>query len=101
VTTRLSFTDAAENDLEAIGDYIAEDSPAQALRLVRELRVDCAKLTTMPKRHPLLPGYGSTGIRRRVFGNYLIFYRVEADTVEILHILHGAMNYEAVLFPDD
>lgn len=54
----------------------------------------------MPERYPLLPRHRSSGIRRRVHGNYLIFYRVEGDIVEIVHILHGAMDYEAVLFPD-
>jgi plasmid stabilization system protein ParE len=31
---------------------------------------------------------------------YLIFYQIEADRVEILRVLHGAMNYESLLFPD-
>ena len=34
-------------------------------------------------------------------GNYLIFYLLEADTVHIVHILHGAQDYEALLFPDE
>ncbi len=34
-------------------------------------------------------------------GNYLIFYRVGAETVEILHILYGAMNLGADLFLDN
>ena len=55
----------------------------------------------MPERHPLLSRYEASGIRRRVFGHYLIFYRVDAQTVQILHILHGAMDYEAILFPED
>jgi plasmid stabilization system protein ParE len=31
---------------------------------------------------------------------YLIFYRVSDEGVEILHVLHGARDYEAILFPD-
>jgi plasmid stabilization system protein ParE len=50
---------------------------------------------------PLLAGRSDSGIRRRVYGRYLIFYRVEEDTVQILHVLHGAMDYEAILFPED
>jgi len=49
---------------------------------------------------PLL-GRSDSGIRRRVYGRYLIFYRIEEDTVQIVHILHGAMDYEAILFPKD
>lgn len=63
---RLVFTDAAEQELEAIGDYIALENPARALSFVRELRKDCALLGSMPERHPLLAGYPSSGIRRRV-----------------------------------
>jgi plasmid stabilization system protein ParE len=97
---RLAFTDAAEQELEALGDYVAFDNPAGALSFVRELRKDCALLATMPDRHPLLARYRASGIRRRVYGSYLIFYRVEGETVQILHILHGAMDYEAILFPE-
>jgi len=38
-------------------------------------------------------------VRRRPHGNYLIFYRVGAEQVEILHVLHGARDYEPILFP--
>jgi toxin ParE1/3/4 len=31
---------------------------------------------------------------------YLIFYRVEPDRVVVIHVLHGAMNYAELLFPD-
>ncbi|MEP9373942.1 type II toxin-antitoxin system RelE/ParE family toxin [Mesorhizobium sp. KR1-2] len=97
---RVIFTDAAEREIEAIGDYVAEESPARALELVRELREKCLSLSDMPRRFPLLERYSSSGIRRRVHGNYLIFYRVEDDAVQIVHILHGAMDYERLLFPE-
>ena len=35
---RLNFTPMAEQDLEAIADYIAADNPGRALSFVRELR---------------------------------------------------------------
>jgi toxin ParE1/3/4 len=47
-----------------------------------------------------VPRYEHWGIRRCVHGNYLIFYRVRADAVDIVHVLHGAMDYESMLFPD-
>ncbi|WP_258608959.1 type II toxin-antitoxin system RelE/ParE family toxin [Mesorhizobium sp. AR10] len=86
---RLVFTHQAETDLEAIGDHIALDSPLRAVTFIRELRDDCMGLQTMPTRYPLLPRHESSGIRRRVHGSYLIFYRISTDAVEILHILHG------------
>lgn len=97
---RLIFTHAAEYDLEAIGDHIALDNPGRAVTFIRELRIECATLVAMPERHPLLHRHRASGIRARVHRNYLIFYRVSSSTVEILHILHGAMDYEAILFPE-
>ncbi|WP_347968191.1 type II toxin-antitoxin system RelE/ParE family toxin [Mesorhizobium sp. CC13] len=39
-------------------------------------------------------------IRRRVHRDYLIFYRVNAERIEILRILHGAMDYERLFEAD-
>jgi toxin ParE1/3/4 len=36
-----------------------------------------------------------------VHGNYLIFYRIDPDHVVVVHVLHGARDYEAILFPDE
>jgi plasmid stabilization system protein ParE len=48
-----------------------------------------------------VPRYEHTNLRRRPYGNYLIFYCVQVDYVEVLHILHGARDYEALLFFDE
>jgi hypothetical protein len=46
------------------------------------------------------PRHEHLGIRRRPFGNYLIFYRVGADVVGVVHVLDGARDYERLLFPE-
>lgn len=98
---RLVFTDAAERDFEAIGDFIARDNPRRAEAFVEELRESCLDLTTMPARYPVVSRLQHLRIRRRVHGRYLIFYRVSGEKVEILHILNGAMEYEKLLFPGE
>lgn len=87
--------------MEAIGDFIASESPAQALAFVQALRRRCERLADMPRRFPLAPRYEATGVRRMIHGNFLVFYRVTANTVEILHILQGARDYDALLFPTE
>lgn len=87
----------AERDLEAIGDFIARDNPVRALSYVQELRAKCLGLGAMPERFPLVPRYEVAGLRRRVHGNYLIFYRVEADKVVVIHVLNGAQDYALFL----
>ena len=94
-------TAEAETDLEQIARYVAEHSPQSALKLIRELRKICESLSDAPRGYSLLvPRYEHLGIRRRPFGNFLIFYRVGADAIEIVHILHGARDYEPLLFPE-
>lgn len=97
---KVVITAEAEADLEAIGDYIARDNPARALSYVRELYQLCLDIADMPQASPVVPQYEHNGIRRRVHGRYLIFYRIRADHITILHILNGAMDVEAILFPD-
>jgi plasmid stabilization system protein ParE len=94
------LTAGAERELEAIGDHIALDNPARALSFILELRQACLGLADFPERFPLVPGYEAEGVRHRVQGNYLIFYRAGAEAVDVLHILHGAMDYAGILFPE-
>jgi toxin ParE1/3/4 len=95
------ITAAAESDLESIADRIAQDSPARALSFIAELRRRCETLIDAPKGYALVPRYEALGIRRRPYRDYLIFYRVTGETIEILHVLHGARDYEAILFPGE
>lgn len=94
------ITGAAEADLESIGDWIAADNPTRALTFVQELRRRCETLAHSPRGHALVPHFEHLGIRRRVYRDYLIFYRIIRDTIEVLHVLHGARDYESILFPD-
>lgn len=98
---KVIFAAEAELDLEHIGDYIAADNPVRAESFVRELLGRCHALADMPRAFPLVPRYEHTGVRRRPHGDYLIFYHIGLDTVDILHVLNGAQNYEAILFPDE
>ena len=45
--------------------------------------------------------YKHDGIRRVVHGNYLIFYHVGVHQIDVMRILHGAMDYEAILYSKD
>ena len=94
---RVALSTGAASDLERIADYIAKDDPRRALSLVQELRGKCENLVDVPLGFPLVPRYERHGVRRRVHGNYLIFYRVDEEDIVIIHILHGAMDYAAIL----
>ena len=91
----------AEADLMAIGEYIAQDNPDRAARFVAEILDSCASLADLPRAFPLVPRYKQRGIRRRGHGRYLIFYRIVSDQIEVLHVLHGAQDYERMLFGEE
>ena len=98
---KVVLTEAAFDDLLGIGRFIALDSPSRADSFLAELEDRCNRLGAMALAYPLLPGREGTGIRRRPYRSYLIFYRIVDQTVEILHVVHGARDYEAILFPDE
>lgn len=94
---RVVLSRTAEAELEAIADHIARDSPVRALSFVEELRAVCDLLAEHPERFPLTPRYAGLGVRRRAYRDYLVFYRVTAEAVEVLHVVHGARDVEALL----
>lgn len=98
---KVIITASAQTDPDEIVDYIAIDSSERALNFVDELMDRCHELGDFPKAYPLVPRYESQGVRRRVHGNFLIFYRVQPKQVEVLRIVHGARDYGRFLFPDE
>jgi len=97
---KVVVTAAAELDLIEIGEYIALDDLPRAVSFVQELIDHCHRIGETPRLYPFVPRYEHWGIRRCVHGNYLIFYRAREETVEIVHVLHGARDYEPLLFPE-
>lgn len=59
----------------------------------------CYSLADFPRRYPLVPRFEHLGLRRCPYRRYLIFYRVR-EQIEIIRVLHGASDYESLLFPD-
>ena len=93
-TLRVVFAPLAAQDLEAIGDYIARDSPKRALRFITELRGVCTSIASEPEAFRLRPELGE-GIRSCAHGNFVIFFLPGARQVKIVRVLHGAMDLPA------
>jgi toxin ParE1/3/4 len=78
----------AEADLLDIWGYIAQDSPANADRMLDRLGETMNRLAAMPlmgqARFDLAPG-----LRMFPVGNYLIFFRPIQDGIEVIRVLHG------------
>lgn len=94
---KVVITEPAEDDIREIGDYIRQDSPAAALRLVDGLLKACTELALHPNRYPPASGLD---LRRRPHGSYLIFYRV-GSIIEVVRILHAARDWTHLLSADE
>ena len=83
----------AGQDMEAIGDFIAQDNPHRALTFITELRNQCNRVATSPKAFRLRPELGND-IRSCAYGNYVIFFQESPVELCIVRVLHGAMDIE-------
>lgn len=92
--TRLFYTPQSKSDLTEIGLYIAKDNSRRAVSFVRELRIQCRKISASPQAYRPRPELGK-GIRSCVHGNYVILFYEEPGLARIVRVMHGAMDIEA------
>lgn len=85
----------AETDLDDIWWYIAQDNPEAADQLLDRIEERCQALVRFPEmgvnRDELVPGLRSFPI-----GNYLIFYLINEHEIEIVRVLPGMRDINAL-----
>jgi toxin ParE1/3/4 len=87
----------AEADLASISDHIAADNPGAAVRFLEAVEQACARLgeTTLTGRaRPEI----APDARSWVVGRYLLLYRVGADGIVLVRVVHGARDLGRVSF---
>lgn len=77
-------------DLDAIAEFIARDSPQYARLFVVDIFqiVDC--IAQFPESGRIVPELDDPIVREILFGNYRIVYQLKGGRVELLAIHHGA-----------
>lgn len=96
---RVIYLPIAEKDITEILEYIQTDNPAAAINLLDQFDKAVTKLAYFPfmGQGPKDIGLQKMNYRVLVINNYLIFYVVNEDTVEIRIILHGKRKYSFLL----
>ena len=96
---RILIHESAIQDLKDYGAYIQRDNVEAAGRFLHAAERSFELLARNPLIGPLrrfesrkLRGLRSWRIHG--FGNYLVFYLTSGDQIEIVRVLHGAMNLE-------
>ncbi|WEK47198.1 MAG: type II toxin-antitoxin system RelE/ParE family toxin [Candidatus Andeanibacterium colombiense] len=88
---KLEWADEAAHDLERIVDYISDFNFEAAVRLRDRLRSCAERLSDYPY---MFPEGRVPGTREALaHPNYILIYRVRADTVEMLGVVHARRQY--------
>ena len=90
---RLRWTKLASQDLDDIAEYIGQDSPASASRVILELM---ERAESMLVAHPAAGRAGRVlGTRELVIASlpYVIAYRVVESQIEILRVMHASRRW--------
>lgn len=90
----------AQSDLKQIIDYIAFDSPENALQILKKLRQKASSLYALPDRGRIVPELKDQGIhmyREIMDPPWRIIYRISAATVYVLSVIDSRRNVEDIL----
>ena len=87
----VSWLETASRDLDEILGYIEDRNLLAALNLQREIEHAVSQLP----QHPYLYRLGRVPGTRElvVHPNYLVVYRLTADAIEIIDVLHSRQQY--------
>lgn len=96
---RVKIYPQAKRDFEEIIDYLNTLSPQAASRYYDLLVQQIMSLSQMPERcpHPKDLALTAKGYRYLIVENYLVFFVVIGDTVQIRRILYGRRDYRLLL----
>ncbi len=80
----------AENDLNEIIDYIAQDSVEYALSFYEQVREKVENLILFPKMGRIVPELDDPNIRELILRNYRIIYRILGEKIQLVRLFHGS-----------
>ena len=94
---RIAWSTEANKDLAQIWNYLArEASVARADDQIRKIEAACRVLSDWPMagqaRDAIMPG-----LRAVVAAPYVVFYRIDGGAVQIIRVLDGRRDIDAIL----
>jgi toxin ParE1/3/4 len=97
---QVEWAEIAQHDLKQIIDYIAVDSPGNALRILQKIRQKVSVLYTMPDRGLIVPELKEQGIhtyRELIIAPWRVIYRISDTKVFVLSVIDSRRNVEDIL----
>ena len=90
----IRWTDEAVAWLSDIYEFISEDNPVAAQKVVEGIYEKAQVLKIFPKIGYQYKDEEEGEIRILLYGHYRIAYLVKPELVEILGVFHGALNID-------
>jgi plasmid stabilization system protein ParE len=97
---RVVWTRVAQDDLDSIIDFIAQDSPTNALGVAKVTESRADALCSLPLRGRVVPELSRQGVivyRELLAAPWRIIYRTEGDQVVVLGVFDGRRQLEDLL----
>ena len=85
----LRWTEHAVAQHASIAEYVSLSSPVYAEHLVDRLAQRLDQACEFPESGRVVPELGRAEIRELLEWPYRLVYRVHADAIEVLSVLHG------------
>ena len=98
--SQVLWTDTARLDLERIVEFIAEESPANALAALERLERRCRSLAALPERGRVVPELRAVDVftyRELIEGPWRIVYRHDVDRVHVMAVLDSRRELSGLL----
>ena len=93
---KVKWSPEALEDLEAIAEYVARDSLHYASAIVSKVLSVSRSVGEFPLIGRIVPELMNQNIRERFIYSYRLVYRIEANTILIVAVIHGKRLFDDV-----
>lgn len=90
---RVEWSNSARDDLDDLVQYISRDSSFYARRFGEKIVLATRRLRDFPESGRIIPETEDHKLREIIVQGYRVMYRLEADRVLILAIMHGSRDW--------
>ena len=97
---QVAWAAVAQHDLKQIIDYIANDNPGNASRILKKIKKKASDLYVMPDRGRIVHELKEQGIhtyRELIVAPWRVIYRISDTTVFVLSVIDSRRNVEDIL----
>ena len=93
----LVWSPEAIEDAEAIAAYIDRDSPWYAKAVVSKIVETVEAIPDFPEMGRAVPELGDAAIRERFAHRYRVIYRLDAERILIVAVIHGRQDFSPII----